>query len=697
MATLTVPGDYATIQLAVNAASSGDIIDLVSASYTENVQILSKTNITIQGDGGKDKSTIWEGSGGAHTLRITNSSFITLNGIQILGPAAANFDGVRVLNSSDTVIDDCWFYGRGGSGVRAGITAEVTTSGNRITISNSILGTAYGDASGQNYGLLLEGPVDAAVLQHSTIYRCNTGVFANRAGPGGPGAPRVVNCSFRDCSTNAILYDDVEDVGAVESKVEGCTIDLCGNGIRVTGTISTDSITIQNTNVTNCTGTGINNASTGITVNSNNCNVFGNGTDYGGTVGQTNNISSDPLYATPGSIEAADYRLQTGSPSRNAGDADVSTWDYYVAGYVYSINNVVDVGTIDIGIHTLASEIAAGTIPTPPWLDQYLLQYHSNSLEHDGDFSVASYWGVTLGDYLIPVIGAPVLDPGYVQVTNRRAMGLSSVEKGAITFQKQRPTTTWTFHATYKNLAAILRLFFQSGVSEDASSPYKKIYTPYTSKDVVSWGVVGRYNSALVDPEVNHFFSGAVVSQIILTMKEDAPVTMQVTFVGRKFTHQDDTSPIADIPDDTPLMWQDANFEYNDTQINVGKATVTLKNNVRSRWWHDDKCWRHDLGSVEGTISYEDPLHVEPGQGLASIYSKVETPDLQNYRIYWGTGSGSAEGDVAILVNSMINRVRRAPIGGELVEVVTGSINSDDSGSLDGIRVEVTDGIDRGF
>ena len=47
MAILIVPTQYPTIQQAVNAASSGDTIEISTGNYVENINISAKDNLTM--------------------------------------------------------------------------------------------------------------------------------------------------------------------------------------------------------------------------------------------------------------------------------------------------------------------------------------------------------------------------------------------------------------------------------------------------------------------------------------------------------------------------------------------------------------------------------------------------------------------------------------------------------------------------
>ena len=48
-ADIDVPGDYATIQAGVNAASDGDTIHVAAGAYPENVVLVAGNNITLLG------------------------------------------------------------------------------------------------------------------------------------------------------------------------------------------------------------------------------------------------------------------------------------------------------------------------------------------------------------------------------------------------------------------------------------------------------------------------------------------------------------------------------------------------------------------------------------------------------------------------------------------------------------------------
>jgi len=85
-ATLTVPGDHATISAAITAANNGDTISVSAGTYSENINFTGK-DITIQSVSGAASTTI-QGS-------ASNSAVVTFSGGET---AAAILDGFTIDN-----------------------------------------------------------------------------------------------------------------------------------------------------------------------------------------------------------------------------------------------------------------------------------------------------------------------------------------------------------------------------------------------------------------------------------------------------------------------------------------------------------------------------------------------------------------------------------------------------------------------
>jgi parallel beta-helix repeat protein len=77
---INVPGDYSTIQEAVDAAADGAVIN-VTGNYTEDVDISGRNNITINGGG---QATITSALYFAFWIQV-NSSGVTIKGFNVIG------------------------------------------------------------------------------------------------------------------------------------------------------------------------------------------------------------------------------------------------------------------------------------------------------------------------------------------------------------------------------------------------------------------------------------------------------------------------------------------------------------------------------------------------------------------------------------------------------------------------------------
>ena len=173
-ATLTVPGDYATIQAAVDAAAPGDTIAVSAGVYYEHVTIAKPLTLTGAGAG----ATTIDGSGSGPVLTVSgagvtvrqltvtdggSSTHPASNGIRVSGATGASFDGVEVsfceaaymlvsssgtsvrngvmhdnhafgfdngdTGSANTLLEDCDVYGNLGTQGGGAINAYAGSSG----------------------------------------------------------------------------------------------------------------------------------------------------------------------------------------------------------------------------------------------------------------------------------------------------------------------------------------------------------------------------------------------------------------------------------------------------------------------------------------------------------------------------------------------------------------------------------------
>jgi len=117
-ATITVPDDYLTIQAAVNAASSGDIVYMRSGTYYEHVTIGKP--LALQGE--DRNTTIIDGGGTGKVITATSTSNVAVSGFTVRngGSSWAGYNkdaGIVLDNTSHSLVSDCIVTSNGLNGL----------------------------------------------------------------------------------------------------------------------------------------------------------------------------------------------------------------------------------------------------------------------------------------------------------------------------------------------------------------------------------------------------------------------------------------------------------------------------------------------------------------------------------------------------------------------------------------------------
>ena len=186
-ATINVPGDYPTIQEAINASSDGDTIQLVQGLYTES-NINVNSTVTIQGtvvDG--DPVTIVQRLTDGQPVFVISNGNATLRGLQILPVSGTFGTGISITGGSPT-IDNCYISGHTSSGISC-VWSNPHITNCTISANSAVSGG----------GIYCRG-------SESTISGCT--ITGNTAGTGGGiyvdlFSPTISNCHITGNTANA--------------------------------------------------------------------------------------------------------------------------------------------------------------------------------------------------------------------------------------------------------------------------------------------------------------------------------------------------------------------------------------------------------------------------------------------------------------------------------------------------------------
>lgn len=172
-----VPADQSTIQAAINAAMSGDSVQVAPGAYHENINFSGKS-ITVASDQGASV-TIIDGQALDSVVKFMSNEgrasiltgFTVQNGLANISTGSGNGGGIMILNSSPTVSNNVIQNNRACQGV--GISVQ---SGSPLIQGNDIRNNAqYGCSGGVGGGgISLLGTV-APEIRGNTIEQNSLG------------------------------------------------------------------------------------------------------------------------------------------------------------------------------------------------------------------------------------------------------------------------------------------------------------------------------------------------------------------------------------------------------------------------------------------------------------------------------------------------------------------------------------------
>ncbi|MHA1238269.1 MAG: right-handed parallel beta-helix repeat-containing protein [Candidatus Odinarchaeia archaeon] len=186
-ADIVVPDDYPTIQQAIDAAASGNVIYVRAGTYEEDLTITK--SLTIIGE--NMQTTIIKGTGTSSTITVTADS-VTITGFTITGATSAPNSGVYLNGASD-----CSITGNNITGNANGVSLSSAT--NNVISENIITGN-------EQDGVHIGSSSNDNTVSNNTMYDNTYGVF-------------VVGASNNVISENNITDNNADGVYLLSSSI----------------------------------------------------------------------------------------------------------------------------------------------------------------------------------------------------------------------------------------------------------------------------------------------------------------------------------------------------------------------------------------------------------------------------------------------------------------------------------------------
>ncbi|MEZ4887870.1 MAG: right-handed parallel beta-helix repeat-containing protein [Chitinophagales bacterium] len=231
-AVINVPGDQATIQAAVTAASSGDEIVIAAGTYIESVIIpAGKNNLIIRG-----------ATGTAADVTIDGNNTLTDAGIQISnGVTGTTIRDLSIENFVGYAASEAAIYGIGGN--------------NSTTIDNVEINNITCNAGTNGGGIYFNGPVNALTFNNISVTDINTAAGGFPRGivvwNGLKENITITNCTVSD--NEGCCGIELQDGTATGVTITGNNVsDVVDSGMGLTGIQGPGVNVISGNTITDC-------------------------------------------------------------------------------------------------------------------------------------------------------------------------------------------------------------------------------------------------------------------------------------------------------------------------------------------------------------------------------------------------------------------------------------------------------------
>ena len=238
-ADLRVPQDHPSIQAAINAAASGDVILVSPGTYNETLSITNKS-LTIRGTGTPSQAKIDRFGGGGTVVSVSGnaSQTVTFESMTITrwsegSPLLTSdqvkvvFDDMRLLNGGRGVyvvndadfssIDSFWVL-VGSFNVEEGSPINSWSDNSEITVQNS----SFQGCRGRLGGAIRMQSGASCTVMNSNFTNCQATFNGGVVYQAGNGVLSFTNTDFTNCRSNNSEGGLVRSDGGALLKFEGC-------------------------------------------------------------------------------------------------------------------------------------------------------------------------------------------------------------------------------------------------------------------------------------------------------------------------------------------------------------------------------------------------------------------------------------------------------------------------------------------